>query len=102
MGMTFGSQTHLLEISVSLLLVISHSYPLGDTPLYSPPSSATSDNGCLSRDGSALYRLFKSSFRLQVVHRQGRDSPQQIMFRNLLSHASRGGLLIDEWNLLGS
>jgi hypothetical protein len=90
------------NISVALVGDFAQLPPVGDTPLYSPPSSAASNNGCLSRDGSALYRLFKSSYRLQVVHRQGGDSPQQVMFRNLLSHASRGGLLIDDWNLLDS
>jgi len=74
--------------------------PVGDTPLYSPPSSADSENGCLSCNGSALYRLFSQSFWLQVVHRQGRDSPEQVTFRNMLSHASHGGLSQEEWQLL--
>ncbi|KDR74961.1 hypothetical protein GALMADRAFT_227302 [Galerina marginata CBS 339.88] len=42
------------------------------------------------------------SFRLCVVHRQGGDSPDQVAFRNLLSHASRGGLTEEEWRILDS
>ncbi|KAF8805717.1 hypothetical protein BYT27DRAFT_7103895, partial [Phlegmacium glaucopus] len=42
------------------------------------------------------------SFRLQVVHRQGGDSPDQVTFRNILSHASCGGLNQEAWRLLSS
>ena len=97
-----NADTPFGNVCVALVGDFAQLPPVGDTPLYSPPSSLASDNGCLSRDGSALYRLFRTSFQLQVVHRQGGNSPEQIMFRNLLSHASRGGLHIDEWKLLDS
>ena len=45
---------------------------------YSLPST---ENGCLSHDGSALYRLSNQSFRLRVVHRQGGDCPDQVVFQ---------------------
>ncbi|KAF9536179.1 hypothetical protein CPC08DRAFT_717863 [Agrocybe pediades] len=57
--------------------------PVGDTPLYSPPSKAATENGALSREGSVLYNLFTSSYRLQIVHRQEGESPEQVKFRNL-------------------
>ena len=88
------------NLSIALVGDFAQLPPVGDTPLYSPPSSAATDNGCLSRDGSALYHLFTLSFRLSIVHRQGGDSPEQLGFRNLLSHASRGGLHLEEWMLL--
>ena len=90
------------HLNVALVGDFAQLPPVGDTPLYSPPSTAASENGCLSRDGSALYRLFNQSFRLRVVHRQGGDSPDQVTFRNLLFHASRGGLTEEEWRLLNS
>jgi hypothetical protein len=74
--------------------------PVGDRPLYSPPSTDTTDNGALSRDGSRLYREFTQSLRLRVVHRQEGDSPEQLAFRSLLQHASNGGLTVDEWKEL--
>ncbi|EDR02222.1 uncharacterized protein LACBIDRAFT_332574 [Laccaria bicolor S238N-H82] len=76
--------------------------PIGDTPLYSPPSTATTDNGALSRDGSALYWLFVSSFCLRVIHRQQGASIEQENFRKLLLHASKGGLTQEDWTLLDS
>jgi hypothetical protein len=76
--------------------------PVGDTPLYSPPSSAATENGNLGRDGSVLYRLFTKSYRLQIVHRQLGDSPVQVRFRDLLRHASQGGLSREEWEFLDS
>lgn len=89
-------------LNVALVGYFAQLPPVGDTPLYSPPSTAASENGCLSRDGSVLYRQFRQSFRLQVIHRQGGDSLEQVTFRNLLSHASRGGLNQEEWQLLNS
>jgi hypothetical protein len=74
--------------------------PVGDRPLYSPPSTDTTDNGALSRDGSRLYREFTQSLRLRVVHRQEGDSPEQLAFRSFLQHASNGGLTVDEWKEL--
>jgi hypothetical protein len=89
-------------LNVALVGDFAQLPPVGDTPLYAPPSNAASKNGNLSRDGGALYRLFTLSFRLQIVHRQGGDSPDQLVFRNLLSHASRGELTQEEWRLLVS
>ena len=51
---------------------------------------------------AALYRLFSESFRLQVVYRQGGDSPEQIKFRDLLRHASNGSLSEEEWVMLNA
>ncbi len=76
------------NINVALVGDFAQLPPVGDTPLYSPPTSAATDNGVLGREGSTLYRLFSASFRLQVAHRQGGDSPEQIKFRDLLRHAS--------------
>lgn len=55
--------------------------PVGDTPLYSPPSSAATENGELGRAGSVLYRLIVKSYRLEIIHRQLGDSPEQVQFR---------------------
>lgn len=68
------------NLNVALVGDFAQLPPVGDTPLYSPPSSAASENGCLSHDGSTLYHLFRKSFRLQIVHRQGGDSPEQVQF----------------------
>jgi hypothetical protein len=90
------------NINVSLVGDFAQLPPVGDTPLYSPPTTAATDNGALGRDGSTLYRLFSKSFRLQIVHRQGGDSPEQIKFRDLLRHASNGGLSEGEWKMLNT
>lgn len=76
--------------------------PVGDRALYAQPSATEdhSDNAQLSRDGHTLYRMFAHSFRLQVVHRQNGQSPEQERFRQLLRHASSGGLTMDDWKLL--
>ncbi|KAJ3505917.1 hypothetical protein NLJ89_g7163 [Agrocybe chaxingu] len=88
------------NLNVALVGDFAQLPPVGDTPLFGEPSSANSDNGTLSRDGSTLYRKFTTSFRLRIVHRQGGESPEQVRFRDLLTHASRGGLSVDEWKLL--
>jgi hypothetical protein len=74
--------------------------PVGDRPLYSPPSTDTTENGGLSRDGSRLYQRFTESYALRVVHRQQGESREQREFRSLLHHASKGGISVDEWKLL--
>ncbi|CAK5270705.1 unnamed protein product [Mycena citricolor] len=74
--------------------------PVGDRPLYAPPSTDVSDSGSMSRDGSRLYQMFTESYRLRVVHRQQGDSPEQTAFRNLLHHASKGSLSVAEWETL--
>lgn len=66
------------NINIALVGDFAQLPPVGDTPLYSLPSSAASENGCLSRDGSTLYRLFTRSFSLQIVHRQGGDSSEHV------------------------
>jgi hypothetical protein len=90
------------NLNIALIGDFAQLPPVGDTPLYSPPSSATSENGCFSRDGNTLYRLFSTSFSLQTVHRQDGNSPSQVQFRNLLRHASHGSLTREEWGLLNS
>ena len=90
------------SVNVAIIGDFAQLPPVGDTPLYSPPSVAPTDNGQLSRDGSILYFLFQESYRLQTVHRQGGDSPEQIRFRNLLRHASQGHLSEDEWRHLNT
>jgi hypothetical protein len=74
--------------------------PVGDRALYAPPSSDTTDNGALSRDGSRLYQAFTQSFQLRVVHRQEGDSLEQHAFHLLLQHASSGSITMDEWKQL--
>lgn len=90
------------KLNIALVGDFAQLPPVGDTPLYSPPSSVASENGCLGRDGSSLYRLFTRSFLLQIVHRQAGDSPEQVKFRTLLQHASQGSLTREEWELLNS
>jgi len=90
------------NLNIALVGDFAQLPPVGDTPLYSPPSSAATENGNLGRDGSVLYRLFSRSFRLQIVHRQLGDSPEQVRFRDLLRHASQGALNRQEWEFLDS
>lgn len=74
--------------------------PVGDTgdiPLYSQPSQAATDNGQLSREGAILYLLFTDSFRLRTIHRQEGESNDQLNFKALLLHASKGGLSREDW-----
>jgi ATP-dependent DNA helicase PIF1 len=90
------------NLNIALIGDFAQLPPIGDTPLYSPPSSAATENGNLSRDGRVLYQLFTRSYRLQIVHRQLGDSPEQVQFRDLLCHASQGSLSRDEWEFLDS
>jgi ATP-dependent DNA helicase PIF1 len=95
-GVPFG------KLNVALVGDFAQLPPVGDTPLYSPPPPAATENGCLGRDGSSLYHLFTRSFSLQIAHRQAGDSPEQIQFRTLLRNASQGSLTVDKWKLLNS
>jgi ATP-dependent exoDNAse (exonuclease V) alpha subunit len=70
--------------------------PVGDRPLYGSPSSGSP----LSSDGNILYKLFKKSYCLKVLHRQEGDSPDQLAFKSLLKHASHGGLSFEDWEFL--
>ena len=90
------------NLNIALVGDFAQLPPVGNTPLYSPPSSAATENGNLGRDGSVLYQLFTRSYRLQIVHRQLGDSPEQVRFRDLLQHASQGGLSCEEWEFLDS
>ncbi|KDR84161.1 hypothetical protein GALMADRAFT_275343 [Galerina marginata CBS 339.88] len=89
MGFMYGalpdvtSHRYFGGLNVAIVGDFAQLPPVGDTPLYSPPSTAASDNGCLSRDDRAGF-------------------PDQVTFRILLSHASRGGLTEEEWRLLDS
>ncbi|KAJ7076263.1 hypothetical protein B0H15DRAFT_753343, partial [Mycena belliarum] len=70
--------------------------PVGDRPMYGPPSPGSAQ----SVDGSILYKLFKKSVCLKVLHRQLGETPDQIAFKTLLKHASHGGLTQDDWDFL--
>ncbi|KAF5336454.1 hypothetical protein D9611_006665 [Ephemerocybe angulata] len=74
--------------------------PVGDTPLYAPPSTVDNENGKLSRDGATLYSHFLGSHQLLFVHRQQGNSPEQTAFRELLKRASDGRLTMDDWQRL--
>ncbi|CAK5263583.1 unnamed protein product [Mycena citricolor] len=87
-------------ISIALVGDFAQLPPVGDRPLYAPPSRDLTDGGSLSRDGSILYRSFSESHALCVVHRQEGDSPEQEAFRALLRHASQGSLSVLEWETL--
>jgi hypothetical protein len=41
-------------------------------------------------------------YHLQIIHRQLGDSPEQVRFRDLVRHASQGGLSREEWEFLDS
>ena len=64
-------------VSVALFGDFAQLPPVGDTPLYSPPSTATTENGMMRREGGTVYCLFSDSFCLRIVHRQQGDSPDQ-------------------------
>jgi ATP-dependent DNA helicase PIF1 len=95
-----NSDIPFANINLALVGDFAQLPPVGDTPLYSPPSSAHTDNGELGRAGSVLYRLIAKSYHLRIIHRQLGDSPEQIQFRNLLRHASQGALNRQEWEFL--
>jgi hypothetical protein len=69
-GIPLHLQRSLRKYEIALVGDFAQLPPVGDTPLYSPPSAAT-DNGVLGGEESTLHRLFSESFRLQVVHRLG-------------------------------
>lgn len=48
-------------VSVALFGDFAQLPPVGDTPLYSPPSTAATDNGTMSREGGTVYHLFSDS-----------------------------------------
>jgi hypothetical protein len=85
-------------ISTLLSSAILHSYH----PSAILPSILLHHLQPLKMESSVLYRLFTRSYRLQIVHRQLRDSPEQVRFRDLLRHASQGGLSREEWEFLDS
>ena len=85
------------NLNIALVGDFAQLPPVGDSPLYAPPSETAND---VVRHGSGLYNLFNESHRLQTVHRQSSNSPEQIQFRDLLRHASEGGLSQDEWRTL--
>lgn len=87
------------NLNISLVGDFAQLPPVGDTALYLPPSSAPTDNGSLSRDGSALYCLFCKTFPLNTIHRQTGDSPQQLQFKSSLRNASLGSLAMADWKL---
>jgi ATP-dependent DNA helicase PIF1 len=87
------------NLSIAIVGDFAQLPPVKDTPLYSPPAT---EDGKLGREGSVLYKLFTRSYRLQIVHRQLGDTPEQVRFRDLLRHASQGGLSRDEWKFLNS
>jgi ATP-dependent DNA helicase PIF1 len=88
------------NLNVTLVGDFAQLPPVGDTPLYSQPSTALSETASFTRDGSALYHLFSHDFSLNTIHRQVGDSPQQIRFKSLLRNASLGSLTVDDWELL--
>jgi ATP-dependent exoDNAse (exonuclease V) alpha subunit len=72
--------------------------PVGDRPLYGFPSQGSA----LSSDGAILYKLFRKSYCLKVLHRQEGDTPDQLAFKSLLKHASHGGLSFQDWEFLNT
>ncbi|KAK7049009.1 hypothetical protein R3P38DRAFT_2505290 [Favolaschia claudopus] len=87
-------------MNISLVRDFAQLPPVGNRPLYAPPSTDITDNGALSRNGSCLYQAFSESYLLRVVHRQTGDSPAQQAFHSLLQHASQGSLSVEEWKTL--
>ena len=69
------------NLNIALVGDFAQLPPVGDSPLYAPPSETAND---VVRHGSGLYNLFNESYRLQTVHRQSGNSPEQIQFRDLL------------------
>ncbi len=69
--------------------------PVGDRPLYSPPS--TSD---LAIHGHSVYRMFTTVVILSQVLRQAGTDPAVQTFRDLLSRLRDGKISYDDWQLL--
>ena len=69
--------------------------PVGDWPLYAPPSSSE-----LAVHGHTLYRMFTTVVILnQILCQNGNDSEDEV-FRNLLMHFRNGEGSHSDWQLL--